>query len=55
VSGGREREDGGGATIVELRHRRAEVAVRGARWEGNTGADGASRCEDRDRGVETVL
>jgi hypothetical protein len=40
---------------VELRHRRAEAAVRGARWKGNTGMDGASRCEDRDRGVEMVL
>jgi hypothetical protein len=40
---------------VELRRRRAEAVVRGARWEGNMGADGVSRCEDRDRGVETVL
>jgi hypothetical protein len=36
-------------------HRRQMAVVRGARWEGNTGADGASRCEDWDRGVETVL
>jgi hypothetical protein len=26
-----------------------------ARWEGNTGADGASRCEEWEGSVETVL
>jgi hypothetical protein len=41
-------------TVVPQR-RRVEAVVRGARWEGNTGVDGASRCEDWDRGVETVL
>jgi hypothetical protein len=40
-SGSSPEADGGGATIAELRRRRAEAAVRGARWEGNTGADGA--------------
>jgi hypothetical protein len=41
-------------TVVS-RRRRAEAAVLGARWEGNTGMDGVSRCKDWERGVETVL
>jgi hypothetical protein len=54
-SGSSPEADGGGAMTVVPRRRRVEAAVRGARWEGNMGADGASRCEDWDRGVETVL
>jgi hypothetical protein len=54
-SGSSPKADGGGAMTVVPRRRRVEAAVRGAQWEGNTGADGASRCEDWDRGVETVL
>jgi hypothetical protein len=45
----------GGAMTVVPRRRSVVAAVRGARWEGYTGADGASRCEGWDRGVETVL
>jgi hypothetical protein len=41
-------------TVVSQRQR-AEAAVCGAQWEGNTGADGASRCEEWEGGVETVL
>jgi hypothetical protein len=41
-------------TVVS-RRRRAEAVVLGARWEGNTGTDGVSRCDDWERGVETVL
>jgi hypothetical protein len=47
--------DGGGAMTVVPQRRRVVAAVRGARWEGNTGADGVSRCEGWGRGVETVL
>jgi hypothetical protein len=54
-SGSSPEADGGGAMTVVSRCRRAEAVVRGARWEGNTGADGVSRCEDWERGVETVL
>jgi hypothetical protein len=54
-SGSSPEADGGGAKTVAPRRRRVEVAVRGAQWEGSTGADGASRCEGWDHGVETVL
>jgi hypothetical protein len=54
-SGSSPEADGGGVMTVVSRRRRAEAVVRGARWEGNTGADGASRCEDWERGVEKVL
>jgi hypothetical protein len=54
-SGSSPEVDGGGAMAVVPRRRRVEAAVPGARWEGNTGADGASRCEGWDRGMETVL
>jgi hypothetical protein len=47
--------DGGDAMTVVSQRRRAEAAVRGARWEGNTGTDGASRYKDWERGVEIVL
>jgi hypothetical protein len=39
-SGSSPEADGGGATTVVPRRRRVEAAVRGAWWEGNTGADG---------------
>jgi hypothetical protein len=45
----------GGVTTMVSQRRRAEATVLGARWEGNTGADGASRCEDWKHGVEMVL
>jgi hypothetical protein len=54
-SGSSPEANGGGAMTVVPRRRQVEAAVRGARWEGNTGVGGANRCEDRDRGVETVL
>jgi hypothetical protein len=54
-SGSSPEADGGSAMTVVSQRRRAEVAVRGARWEGNTGADGASRCKGWERGVEIVL
>jgi hypothetical protein len=54
-SGSSPEADGGGAMTVVSRHRKAEAVVHGARWEGNTGADGASQCEGWERGVETVL
>jgi hypothetical protein len=41
-SGSSPEADEDGAMTVVPRPRRVEVAVRGARWEGNTGADGAS-------------
>jgi hypothetical protein len=35
--------------------RRDKAAADRARWECNTGVDGASRCEECEGGVETVL